>query len=376
MVDGATRTSAGAMLVSDTRNIYPKLALLGVPASPMSGLLDDPKYTSFLARTHPNLDICSDRFVAPTYVASFDISEVLISNFFKTVIAIAGHIAPRIPKPRALFVGTPFERYEQTKLLDQIKDPGEAAHALRHAATQQSLDLVVCTNVSVSHPGIQTWIDAGFLALPSFPDMVVDVKATSFEGHLANLAPRARESIRRNLRLFDRAGFRLQRLDETALSAATLHTAYRQFYDRAIVRWHPYSESYFAEIAGLDERAHVTAAVTSSEEIVGFIINFADNNCWQAGRIGVVPSHFRKSAIYFRLLYHSIEEAILHGAKTLSLEPTGYLTKRRLGAHMNPLVNLVLGVSPLWKMLFKTSGFLARRALAHLEDRQLLEAHY
>ncbi|MFZ9888541.1 MAG: hypothetical protein ACO3JL_13670 [Myxococcota bacterium] len=95
-----------------------------------------------------------------------------------------------------------------------------------------------------------------------------------------------------------------------------------------------------------------------------------------AGRIGVVPDAYRRHGVYFRLLYAVLEEGFRVGSTHVSLEPTAYRTKRHLGARRKRTINLVLGVSPLWRMLLGTCGGLGRRLLRHLDHRRTLERVY
>lgn len=339
-------------------------------------LLSEPHYVAFLAQTHPALRLSMKRFAVPTYFAHLCVDDALAPGLLKTGARGVGLILPQARQPKALMLGTPFERYEQSELLDSL-DAHHANQTLRALGAQERVDLVALTNISPEHPRLAEWLRLGFVALPSFPDMVMTLnRAQTWDSYLGLLEPRVRESVRRNLRSFDGAQHRLECLENTAEVAPKLYEAYRHFYDRAQVPWLKHSEAYFAGLSALGPGVRVTVARNRSQEVIGFIINFVDAKTWQAGRIGVVPAYFKQNAIYFRLLYHAIEEAIANGADALSLEPTSYRVKRRLGAVYRPMVNLVLGVSPLWRALLATSAGLAKRALAHLSDPRALERHF
>ena len=111
--------------------------------------------------------------------------------------------------PRTLFLGTPFERYEQTHLLEQVGDLRDLINQAQKTARAEEIDLVCITNISPSHPTYRTWLNAGFVPLPSFPDMTVDLEGiNSFDEHLARIPPGDRGSVRRNTRKFQRLASR------------------------------------------------------------------------------------------------------------------------------------------------------------------------
>jgi len=279
--------------------------------------------------------------------------------------------------PRTLFLGTPFERYEQTHLLDVVEDLQELKGQAREAALREEVDLVCATNISPSHPNYATWLRAGFVPLPSFPDMVVDLEGVeSFNEHLARIPPGDRSSVRRNSRKFDRAGFTLSPVQPEDKNGSVLWESYVPFYDRARVKWIPHSPAYFVGISDLASSVSMTTARCAKDQLAGFILNFKDGQTWHAGRVGILPEWERRDAIYFRLIYHLLEEPIETRATRLLLEPTCYRMKRHLGATYRPLVNLVYGVHPLWKLMLTTLQPLAQIALGHLGHQKKLEKWY
>ena len=279
--------------------------------------------------------------------------------------------------PRTLFLGTPFERYEQTHLLEQVGDLRDLINQAQKTARAEEIDLVCITNISPSHPTYRTWLNAGFVPLPSFPDMTVDLEGiNSFDEHLARIPPGDRGSVRRNTRKFQRAGFTLSPVRKIDKVGPVLWESYVPFFDRARVKWIPHSPAYFRGIGDVDPAVSLTTARAPSGDLAGFILNFEDGGAWHAGRIGVMPEWQRRDAVYFRLIYHLIEEAISKKATQLSLEPTCYRMKRHLGARYQPLVNLVYGIHPLWRIMLATLQPLAKIALGHLNNQKKLEKWY
>lgn len=345
-------------------------------------LLDDVRYRRFLADTHPELHFDDDRLDVPSYVAPLDVREPMLPGLMRNAVRVGAPISPVAVKPKSLFIGSPFERYDQSHLLDDVRAPESLAQQARAVAEHDGLELVVVTCVDPRHERMGRWTDAGFRALPSFPDTVLPLVAPTFDGQLRMLPPEDRNGIRRNVRRFERAGHRLERLSSSRNEADALWRAYLPMYERATVKWLPHSREYFARVAELDEQVHLTVAKTADDEIIGFVINFEDlrgddhQRRFHAGRIGVDPRFHKKDAVYFRLMYHVIEESIARGGTHLSLEPTGYRMKRHLGATRRQLVNLVMGVSPSWRLLLATMAPVGRALLRHLDDKGKLERIY
>lgn len=342
-------------------------------------LLDEAHYREFLAETHPELYISDTRLRVPSFVAPLDVREPMRPGIWRDALEVVKELAPSLVIPRALFLGTPFERYDQTHLLDEVAAPETLWEEAERAARETRAEVVVLTNVSPRHERLADWLRAGFVALPSFPDTVIDLRAQSFEQHLAHLPGPDRSGIRRNVRHFEAAGHRLHRLDTSRREARSLFEAYWPFFRGATVRWQPHSSAYFAGLAELDPRVHLTVAKARAGETIGFIVSFEDELGLQAGRVGIHPDWHRRDAVYFRLLYHVLEAAIDRsgGARVqVSLEPTGYRMKRHLGASRRPLVNLVRGIGPIWRGLLSRGERLGRRLLMHLNDPRDLEARY
>ncbi|MCB9651909.1 MAG: hypothetical protein H6730_35710, partial [Deltaproteobacteria bacterium] len=115
-------------------------------------LLLEPGYRRLLAETHPELAIRDDRLDVPTFVAPLDVREPLLHGAVREVVTAFTEVTPGLVLPRALFLGTPFERYDQTHLLDEVHDPAALAAAALEAGRAEDAAVVVMTNVSPAHP--------------------------------------------------------------------------------------------------------------------------------------------------------------------------------------------------------------------------------
>jgi len=343
--------------------------------------LDDAHYLSFLRETHPELALSLAHGSIPTFAGTLDTRAPLLPGRWRTLRDLAHTIAPTRVAPHALFVGVPFEPYEQTHLLDEFTDIARFVDEIRACAQEGKHDVVVLTNVRRTHARVEALCALGFLELPSFPDCLLSLAgARTFDDVLATRSRTRRRNVRRHMHRFTRAGHTLRRVRDSQTHARSLFDSYAPFYTRANVRWFPHSEGYFAGIAALDPRVVLSVAFDEREIVSGFVLGFIDDRdgvrTFHSGRIGVHPAHHMRDAVYFRLVYRAIEDAIACGADRISLEPTAYRFKRRLGAHIVPLVNLILPVSSLWRLVARRAAPLGARALRHLDDVEVLEEHY
>lgn len=342
-------------------------------------LLLDPRYRRLLAETHPDLHLSDQRLPVPTFVAPLDVREPILPGATRRMVSAFAPVFPGYVVPRSLFLGTPFERYDQSHLLDEVEDVAALAAEAERAARAEDLELVVLCNASPDHPRIQEWFDAGYTPLPSFPDTLVPLDVDDFATHLMRIPQGDRSGVRRNIKKFDRAGHRLARVTDSAPIADALYAAYRPLFERAAVRWQPHTQDYFGRLTELGDAVRLTVAFDPQDEVAGFIVNFEDGTDFQAGRVGINPRYDRRDAVYFRLMYHAVEESLQFASgpqAKLSLEPTGYRMKRHLGATKRSLVNLVRGVSWKWRTLLSGFAGVGRSLLSHLDDERTLERSY
>ena len=331
----------------------------------------DTDYVTKLATTHPELELNCTRFDLPSYFFQTSLHEFLLPGFISQLVMNAEPWFPRLTKPNGLFLGLPFEPYEQTRFLSKNLP------SISDVTSQKNLDFVMLTNVDASFTKFSTeWVPKGYMPLLSFPDMIIPLHYNSFSTYISHLNGKSRETIKRNIRKFNLAGLHLESHRNSEEIAQILHEFYYSFYSKAKVKWICHSQNYFQILSQINHNVHLTVAKNCQNEIVGFIINFGESNIWHSSRIGIHPQYNRKSGVYFRLLYHSIEEAIAHQATSLSLGPTTYKIKRQLGAQYNFLYNLILGVSPIWKTLIQKAPLLLTKPLGHLHSTTILEKYF
>lgn len=359
---------------------------MGVPAAKLKqikrtrlrdsdGFLQSRAYINFLAQTHPELRLKREG-TFPSYVAQLPFYEPLRPGRLRELLRGCAHRWPHWFAPSTLFIGSPFEPYEQSSQLGGDIDEGMGD--LAHRAQKEGCGLMVLTNVSSSDVALQTWRQQGFKAMPSLPDMVLTLCGAHFDDYLNSRKSKVRNSIARNIRKFEEAGFEICRFKGPELRALSHHLvrSYHQMYARANIKWLRHTAAYFEHLCDFEEDVFVDIAVNASGHLMGFIVSFDDGNRLHGGRIGVIPRQHQKNAVYFRLIYSLIERAYDLKKREVVLEPTSFKMKRYLGAEYRPLVNLIRGTNVFWRTVCFLGGGLGRYWLRYLERRDQLEEYY
>ena len=340
-------------------------------------LIESSSYTDFIASSHPHLLHAVDPKLGHYFIAPLDIAEPLLPGLLRWTLEKSQTIAPSLLKPRALFLGTPFEPYRQDDVLTRISDISTLTYSLMETSKQHDTQCVVMTNISPTHARITELVENGFVLLPSFPDMVLELRRLdNFESYLGTLKAADRSSVRRNKRVFRERGYTLEKVDDSSQYAKQLYHAYRPFFERAKVKWFPHSLEFFQNATAFGSSTRLFVARDQNGELAGFTMGYYDGKTYHAGRLGVRPDLHHQDRVYFALLYTFIEDAIALNAKVLSLEPTAYRLKRHLGAQPKPVVNAVLGSSLFWKTALLFGKPLGLYLLRHLNRLKLLEANY
>jgi hypothetical protein len=175
------------------------------------------------------------------------------------------------------------------------------------------------------------------------PIMVLALRPgwTDFEAYLAGLKSGYRNPARKVRRDFEAAGFTLERLEAAGVQreAAAIHGLYHQVHGGQKFRLaslHPDYLPRLAEAFGDGFRTHL--ARDGEGRPAGFITTLRD----QDGAVGYYIGFDKAAAatgapLYLRLLQQTVEDAILLGARRLSLGRTALQPKAQLGARPVPV---------------------------------------
>ena len=330
------------------------------------------RYIDWLAQTHPHLNIKNDS-LGVTYQAPLQFFEPLKPGILRKFMHFATLKCPQLFAPKALFLGVPFEPYEQLSPLQLEMIP-----ELQKRAREEGCGVIVLTNVDASQLHTAELETQGIKVVPSFPDMVLSLPGKNFKDFLNARKSKERNSILRNMRRFDESGFTVRRVCGEALRSLShqMLQGYHHMYVRAEVKWLRHTAAYFDSLSEYGEDVFVDVAFTPGKRLAGFVVSFNDGKRLHGGRIGLTPSQYQKNGVYFRLIYRLIERGYMHQKEEVVLEPTTFKFKRYLGAQYRPLVNLILGATPFWATVCSIGHRLGQRWLRHLNRPHELEKYY
>ncbi len=259
----------------------------------------------------------------------------------------------KLCKIRVLGIGCPFEPYIQSSEPQAFVENPPHRHAKENsyrftALSHRNLrpDVLMCANRPGAAPNTtQRFGDRSWYPITSFPNMVLNLDTLStFEEYLAARPQKWRSSFRRNIRHFYQCGHRLTCTEKSPVSSERLYEGYLTFFNRAPVKWMQHTPEYFQRMSQ-QRGVYWINAMSENNAWLGSILlfNFADK--LEAGRIMIPPSRYRHDRIYFNLFYALIASAMKLEASQLSLEPTAYRAKKRLGADLVETHNLLSPVS-------------------------------
>ena len=340
-------------------------------------LIDSTCYAELISRSHKELNYQVHPILGHQFVAHLDIAEPLLPGPIRSAVEVTQRYLPTHLKPKALFLGTPFEPYRQDDVLSRFTSLREFQIEVESIRQTHNTQCVVMTNITPTHRRISDLLRANFTLLPSFPDMVINLRQfKTFDLYLDSLKPEDRSSVRRKRRVFGERGYTIKASTDASKHAGEIYQAYLPFFERAKVKWFPHSQAFFQEVTKLGSTTRLFLAYDSQGRVAGFSMGFFCGGIYHAGRLGVRPDLHQRDRVYFALLYRFIEDAIDLGAQSISLEPTAYRLKRHLGAHPKPVVNAIMGQSNFWRSALALGKPLGHYVLRHLNRLRMLEANY
>ncbi len=346
----------------------------GGPNLAMGKLLFDAAYVKFLAETHPKLHISQSSAGSPYFVSPLSCHEPLMPGVLRRLAYLSSLLVPSISRPRALVFGLPFEPYEQSGVLDALP----AVSLMKKMAMDLGTELIFIPNVNASLPACKKLEAVGFFAIPSFPDMKLKLPIGNFTDYLSSRPAKYRQGIRRNIRRFENKKHRVLITKEISFERAEeVHEAYQFARRRAKVPWIAYEKAYFSNFQMSVPHAFSAVALSESGQFLGMAQGMQENELFHIARLATLERFHRQDAIFFRLIYAAIEHALAQGCQQISLAPTSYAFKRRLGAKMRPLSNLILPIGLSWRFLsgaFRPASF--HQLLGHLMSQKKLEQFY
>ena len=173
-----------------------------------------------------------------------------------------------------------------------------------------------------------------YRSIQSDPDMVLtlDPECRSFEDYLARLTSKYRSKIKKIGKTLDKAGYRVETLDDFEPVEAQLHALYLQVEARAPVRLATISEGYFGAMRRALGQKFVCSVIRNDEAIVGFVTTVIDGPEAIGYYVGVDYETNAQVPVYLRLLQLVIAHGAEAGCSKISFGRTALEPKANLGA--------------------------------------------
>ncbi len=183
-----------------------------------------------------------------------------------------------------------------------------------------------------------------FIIVPSMPSAYLELSNNPEETYKKRLRNHYRNIYHNRKKAFLRGGGSWRIIDDFAPHAEDLWQLYRQVFEKSKTQFEVLTPEFFCQIAKYLTGRVFVAAGFRDNRCIGFALMIARGNYCSPLYIGLEYSLRDELALYYNLLYCSIEEAEKRGYPLVCLGQTAYESKALLGAKFN---NLSLALCPL-----------------------------
>lgn len=173
-----------------------------------------------------------------------------------------------------------------------------------------------------------------YRSIQSDPDMVLELEkpCKTFDDYLALLTSKYRSKIKKLGKNLDKAGFRVETLDDLAPVEAQLHKLYLEVEARAPIRLATIPLGYFTAMREALGERFVCSVIRNDAAIVGFVTTVIDGPEAVGYYVGVNYEVNAEHPIYLRLLQLVIADGVAAGCRKISFGRTALEPKANLGA--------------------------------------------
>lgn len=204
--------------------------------------------------------------------------------------------------------------------------------------------------------GVELLKRVGYREVETEPNMVLRLEP-AWKGHgdyLGSLVSKYRSAVKKQiLEPIEQAGLQLRLFEPAGALAEAMHGLYLQVHEKAALRPFTLHPGYFEALARAAGARLRCSGLFDGERLLGFIATLLDGEQAIAYHIGFERAAASQYPLYLRLLHASIEQAILLGAREVSLGRTALEPKARLGAQPQPLTVWVRHRQPVMNRLVK-----------------------
>lgn len=191
-----------------------------------------------------------------------------------------------------------------------------------------------------------------YVMAPSLPAMELSLAST--KPYALQLRKKYRNHYKRRQKLAEQRGLTwdVHRGALTAALMSDMETLYFQVLERSGTQFERLSGNYFSEL--LEHCAGASVVLCrDKEKLVGFMVNVEADKDFNGLYLGYDTS-YREAAVYFNLIYRSLDVAIEKGYQSIHLGQTSYEIKSSLGATRRNLYLALRAHNRLVHLLIKS----------------------
>jgi hypothetical protein len=206
---------------------------------------------------------------------------------------------------------------------------------------QKKTDIHVLVTTTEPTPELRVSLDKqGFIQISAPPNTMLATPFKTFNEYLASLSKKVRWDVKDKIRRFEEAGGRIEQrihLDEDATAVYELFQRTCQAHEGQEIAW-PVQANFaiFERVETLGD-SHRMLLAYIGDRLIGFLMLVESGDTLFFKFCGLDYELSRDSMAYFNLFYEGIRYGIERGCRQVSLGPTSYFNKQRLGAELRPL---------------------------------------
>ena len=180
----------------------------------------------------------------------------------------------------------------------------------------------------------------GFIQISAPPNTMPSTPFGTFEEYVGSLPRKVRWDVKDKIRRFEEANGRIEQriqLDTDAKAVYELFQRTCQAHEGQDIAWPVQPNlSLFEQIEKLGDSQRILLAYIG-DKLIGFLMLVQSGATLFFKFCGLDYELSRESMAYFNLFYHGIRYGIERGCRQISLGPTSYFNKERLGAELRPV---------------------------------------
>jgi hypothetical protein len=288
---------------------------------------------------------------APAVAVSMQLARIRGEDVLPRRAGAAG--APRVPwrraiRPRVLVCGNLLAwgrhgvcRAAGVSAAEAWPAVAEALYRVRSAERLSgNADFVLVKDLGDDDvAGVEALETYSYRPFETDPDMVLDLPAScaTLDDYFGLFRGKYRKTAKSVIASTERAGYRVEPVDDLARHAARIHELYREVHANASVRPFTLSPHYLPRVATALADGFRCVTIEKDGAIAGFVTVVNDGATAVAYYIGYDRAANETAPLYFRLLYAAVETSLAMGCRRISFGRTALEPKARLGARPVPL---------------------------------------